>query len=83
MANERLEAFHILILIQGCVLSPILCYLFTSGCVTPFLDSLIVKFADDSTVAGLIHNDDMMKGTISPKFKIWLSGVILITFECY
>ena len=43
---------------QGCVLSPLLYTLFTYDCVSAFDDCLVVKFADDTTVAGLIHGSD-------------------------
>jgi hypothetical protein len=36
---------------QGCVLSPLLYYLFTHDCNT------IIKFADDTTVVGLINDE--------------------------
>lgn len=43
---------------QGCVLSPILYSLFTHECVPEFHNNTIVKFADDTTVVGLITDDD-------------------------
>lgn len=40
------------------MLSPLLYTLYTHDC-TPIHDSnIIIKFADDTTVAGLIHNND-------------------------
>ncbi len=43
---------------QGCVLSPLLYILYTHDC-TPIHDSnIVIKFADDTTVLGLIHNND-------------------------
>ena len=43
---------------QGCVLSPLLYSLFTHDCVAKHASNLIIKFADDTTVVGLITNDD-------------------------
>lgn len=44
---------------QGCVLSPLLYTLYTHGCSASFPPNLIVKFADDITVLGLINNNEM------------------------
>ena len=43
---------------QGCVLSPLLYSLFTYDCTTIHGSNTIVKFADDTTVIGLISNND-------------------------
>ncbi|KAI3357172.1 hypothetical protein L3Q82_015631 [Scortum barcoo] len=43
---------------QGCVLSPLLYSLFTHDCVATNSSNAIVKFADDTTVIGLITSDD-------------------------
>ena len=43
---------------QGCVLSPLLYSLYTYDCVASFSSNQVVKFADDTTVIGLITNDD-------------------------
>jgi gmma-aminobutyric acid receptor subunit gamma/cGMP-dependent protein kinase 2 len=43
---------------QGCVLSPLLYSLFTHGCVAMHASNSIIKFADDTTVVGLITNND-------------------------
>ena len=43
---------------QGCPISPKLYSIFTFDCKTDFSDSLIVKFADDTTLSGLITNID-------------------------
>jgi hypothetical protein len=43
---------------QGCVLSPLLYSLFTHDCVAKYASNSIIKFADDTTVVGLITNGD-------------------------
>ena len=43
---------------QGCVLSPLLYSLFTHDCTANIPNSILIKFADDITVIGLIINDD-------------------------
>ena len=43
---------------QGCVLSPLLYSLYTHDCETKLSSNIIVKYADDTTVMGMIVNDD-------------------------
>jgi hypothetical protein len=43
---------------QGCVLSPLLYTLFTHDCVVTHTSTSIIKFADDTTVVGMITNND-------------------------
>ena len=43
---------------QGCVQSPLLYSLFTHDCVAMHASNSIIKFADDTTVVGLITNND-------------------------
>ncbi len=43
---------------QGCVLSPILYSLFTHDCIPVHGSKSIIKFADDTTVVGLISGND-------------------------
>ncbi|KAI3354636.1 hypothetical protein L3Q82_019140 [Scortum barcoo] len=43
---------------QGCVLSPALLTLFTSDCSAIHSTNTIVKFADDTTIVGLISDND-------------------------
>ena len=43
---------------QGCVLSPLLYSLFTHDCVATHAANSIIKFADDTTIVGLITNND-------------------------
>src|SRR5512146_2007000 len=43
---------------QGCVLSPFLYYLFTIDCRPVNRSNTIIKFAENTTVIGLIGNND-------------------------
>ena len=43
---------------QGCVLSPLLFTLFTNDCRSSKESVIVVKFSDDTTVSGLISNND-------------------------
>jgi hypothetical protein len=43
---------------QGCVLSPLLYSLFTHDCTARHDSYTIIKFADDTTVVGLINNNN-------------------------
>ena len=43
---------------QGCVLSPLLFTLLTHDCTPSSSSNLFIKFADDTTVVGLISNDE-------------------------
>ncbi len=43
---------------QGCVLSPLLFTLLTHDCTAKFSANHIIKFTDDTTVVGLISNND-------------------------
>ncbi len=43
---------------QGCVLNPLLFTLLTHDCTAKFSSNHIIKFADDTTVVGLISNND-------------------------
>ena len=43
---------------QGCVLSSLQYSLFTHDCVAPLDSNTTIKFADDTTVVGLITDDD-------------------------
>ncbi len=45
---------------QGCVLSPLLFTLLTHDCTAKFSSNHIIKLADDTTVVGLISNNDEM-----------------------
>ena len=43
---------------QGCLLSPLLYPLFTHDCMARHDSNTIIKFADDTTVVGLITDND-------------------------
>ncbi len=43
---------------QGCVLSPLLYSLYTHDCTATHSSNVIIKFADDTTVIGLITDND-------------------------
>ena len=43
---------------QGCVVSPLLYSLFTHDCTARFDSNTIIKFADDTTMIGLITDND-------------------------
>ena len=43
---------------QGCLLSPLLYSLFTHDCMAIHTSNSIIKFADDTTIVGLITNHD-------------------------
>lgn len=43
---------------QGCILSPLLFSLCTHDCTASYDNNLIVKYADDTTVIGLINSND-------------------------
>ncbi|KAK3546959.1 hypothetical protein QTP86_005536 [Hemibagrus guttatus] len=45
---------------QGCVLSPLLYSLFIHGCVPRHNSNIFIKYADDTTVVGLISNNDKL-----------------------
>jgi hypothetical protein len=43
---------------QGCILNPLLYSLFTHDCVSIHASNSFIKFSDDTTVVGLIANND-------------------------
>ena len=43
---------------QGCVLSPLLYYLFTNDCISHHSSVPLLMFADDTTIVGLVSDSD-------------------------
>ena len=43
---------------QGCVISPVLFTIYTNDCAINTNATKLIKFADDSTIQGLIHNNN-------------------------
>ncbi|KAL0161701.1 hypothetical protein M9458_045426, partial [Cirrhinus mrigala] len=60
---------------QVCVFSPLLFTLLTHDCTANFSSNHIIKFADDTTVVGLISNNDETES----KWRNWLNGVVQTT----
>lgn len=56
-----------------CVLSPLLFSLYTNDCTAKNPSVTLLKFADDTTIIGLIHN--VYKSAY--RFNSWLSGAVL------
>ncbi len=59
---------------QGCVLSPLLFTLLTHDCTAKFSSNHIIKFADDTTVVGLISNKDetaLQRGSGTAGWMVW------------
>ncbi len=60
---------------QGCVLSPLLYTLYTHDCTPTYPNNAIIKFADETTVAGLISGGggkaDSMNNLILNTSKSW------------
>ncbi len=63
---------------QGCVLSPLLYTLFTHDCSASSPSNLIVKFAYDTTVLGLIINDNEMEYRTEVQHLVsWCAGATI------
>ena len=59
---------------QGCVLSPLLYSLFTHDCVAAHDFNTIIKFADDTTVVGLITNKETAYREEVRDLAVWCQG---------
>ncbi len=62
---------------QGCVLSTLLFTLLIHDCTAKSSSNHIIKFADDTTVVGLIRNNEEMQ--YGEEWHSWLNGVVLTT----
>ena len=56
---------------QGCVISPILFILYTNDCVSLSNECLMLKFADDTVLAGLMLDDETHKRNYIVKLVEW------------
>ncbi len=62
---------------QGCVLSPFFYSLYTHGCRPVHGSNSIIKFADDTTVIGLIRDND--ETAYRRRYSTWPHGALTIT----
>jgi hypothetical protein len=63
---------------QGCLLSPLLYSLFTYDCVPVHCSNTIAKFTDDTTVVGLISDND--ESAYREEVNTWLHGELTTTW---
>ena len=71
---------------QGCVLSPLLFSLYTNDCTSKDPSVKLLKFADDTTVIGLIQDGDESAYRLEVEPGLlsvlsWLSGAVLTTWS--
>ena len=75
MDTKELEALNLLhyspIDENGCVLSPLLYSLFTHDCMARHDSNTIIKFADDTTLVGLIDNDETGYWELVRDLAVW------------
>ncbi|KAK3515427.1 hypothetical protein QTP70_019918, partial [Hemibagrus guttatus] len=66
---------------QGCVLSPLLFSLYTNGCTSGHQSVKLLKFADDTTLIGLISDGDELayRGTTNTKELKWEQNIRSLT----
>ncbi len=64
---------------QGCVLSPPALLLYTSNCTSKDPSVKLLKFADDTTLIGLIQDGD--ESLTDRRLRSWLSGAVLTTWS--
>ena len=61
------------------MLSPLLYSLFTHDCVAKHNSNTIIKFADDTTVVGLINDNNETIGSIGRRSENWQCGARITT----
>ncbi|KAK2177919.1 hypothetical protein NP493_571g01019 [Ridgeia piscesae] len=67
--------------LQGCVLSPLLYSLFTNDCVSHHCSVQLLKFANDTTLVGLVTNS--VESECRHEVTSWCLGVTITTsIEC-
>ncbi len=64
---------------QSCVLSSLLFYLYTNYCASKDPSVELLKFADDTTLVGIIQDGD--ESAYRQEDKSWLFGAVLTTFS--
>ncbi len=57
--------------LQGCCLSPLLFIMYTNDCRSMHENSYIIKYADDSVVVSLLHEQDLGHGPVMEDFISW------------
>ncbi len=62
---------------QGCVLSPLLFILYTIMCKSNNENRTLVKFADDSVIVSLLHDDESSHGSDVDEFVTRCEGPFL------
>lgn len=56
---------------QGCCLSPLLSIMYTNDCRSMYENSYFIKYADDSVIVSLLHNQDLGHGPVVEDFISW------------